>query len=62
MKKTVLTVTAICLATLLLCGAACFGTVNYVQRQNAALSASESARLTAAENAAELDGHWKDLY
>ncbi len=53
MKKTVLTVTAICLATLLLCGAACFGTVNYVQRQNAALSASESARLTAAENAAE---------
>ena len=53
MKKTVLTVTAICLATLLLCGAACFGTVNYVQRQNAALTASESARLTACETAAE---------
>ena len=53
MKKTVLTVTAICLATLLLCGAACFGTVNYVQRQTAALTASESARLTACETAAE---------
>ena len=52
MKKTVLTVAAICLATLLLCGAACFGTVNYVQRQTAAETASESARLAEVENVA----------
>ena len=43
MKKTVLTVTAICLATLLLCGAACFGTVNYLQRQNASQTSAASA-------------------
>ena len=52
MKKTVLTVAAICLATLLLCGAACFGTVNYVQRQAAAETAAESARLAEVENTA----------
>ena len=36
MKKTVITVTAICLAAVLLCSAACLGTVMYVKQQNAA--------------------------
>lgn len=36
MKKTVLAVTAICLAAVLLCSAACLGTAFYVKRQQAA--------------------------
>ena len=36
MKKTVLTVTAICLVAVLLCGAACFGTASYVRKLTAA--------------------------
>ncbi len=39
MKKTIWTVTAICLAAVLLCSAACFGTVSYVHKQTAAAAA-----------------------
>ena len=40
MKKTVMTVTAICLAAVLLCGGICLGTVSYVRQTNASLSAA----------------------
>ena len=43
MKKTVWTVTAICLVAVLLCSAACFGTVSYIHKQNAAAEAEPSA-------------------
>lgn len=49
MKKTVLTVSAICMATLLLCCAACFGTVSYLQRQAPAAAETPSAALRTAE-------------
>ena len=39
MKKTIWTVTAICLAAVLLCSAACFGTVSYIHKQNAPAAA-----------------------
>ena len=39
MKKTIWTVTAICLVAVLLCSAACFGTVSYIHKQNAAAAA-----------------------
>lgn len=49
MKKTVLTVSAICMATLLLCCAACFGIVSYLQRQAPAAAETPSAALQTAE-------------
>ena len=42
-KKTIWTVTAICLAAVLLCAAACFGTVSYIHKENAAAASSPSA-------------------
>ncbi len=58
MKKTIVTVAVICLAAVLLCGAACFGTASYVHKLTAASAevpklsepaapAAESASLTA---------------
>ena len=43
MKKTILTVTAICLAAVLLCGAACFGTASYVHKLTSASAADTSS-------------------
>lgn len=62
MKKTILTVTAICLAAVLLCSAACFATASYVHKQalvsGPALSAApaESAGLKASSLALPSSG------
>lgn len=62
MKKTILTVTAICLAAVLLCSAACFATASYVHKQTLvsgpALSAApaESAGLKASSLALPSSG------
>ena len=45
MKKTILTVTAICLAAVLLCSAACFATASYVHKQALVSSPALSAAL-----------------
>ena len=47
MKKTILTVTAICLAAVLLCGAACFGTASYVHKLTAGSAAGAASAVAA---------------
>lgn len=47
MKKTVLAVTAICLAAVLLCGGICFGTVQYGKRQPALAADGGAGALSA---------------
>ena len=42
MKKTVITVIAVCLAAVLLCSAACLGTIEYVHRSTASAAAESS--------------------
>ncbi len=51
MKKTITAVVAICLAAVLLCGGMCLGTVSYINRSGAVLSAApaEAAALPASE-------------
>jgi len=46
MKKTITSVIAVCLAAVLLCGAACFGTAVYVHRQTDAAKAAASGETT----------------
>ena len=48
MKKTVLAVTAICLAAVLLCSAACLGTAAYVKRETAQQASAAAAAPVAA--------------
>ncbi len=50
MKKTVLTVTAICLVAVLLCSAACFGTASYVRKLTSASAAEKSLSAAPAES------------
>ncbi len=53
MKKTILTVTAICLAAVLICSAACFGTVSYVHKLTSAEADTPSLSAPAPAPAAE---------
>ena len=54
MKKTIITVTAICLVAVLLCSAACLGTVMYVKQQRAEME-SASVSVSAAPTALPAD-------
>lgn len=60
MKKTVLTITSICLAAVLLCGSFCLGTVHYVKeqtaKQTALAAAAQSSSISAQPLSLQKDG------